>query len=186
MSEARPPLSLGNVLTIVLPVAIIAGAAYWWSTGLESKAREEMSSNVFARMLSANATMSSASMAYPDADNDLVADSPDDPEKCISPDVLMFSFVAGEVESVPAQAWEKLFAQLAEKAGREVKYIHYGTTGEQLAALKNGDVHIVGLNTGACRSARSAARTAPMDTQCKCSYRPIAPSKTLKELRAGK
>ena len=142
-------MSLANVLTIVLPIAIIAGGAYWWSKGLESKAREEMSSNVFARMLSANSTVFSPSMAYVDKDNDLVADSPGDPEACIAPEVLMFSFVAGEVESVPEDAWEKLLTRLAAKSGREVKYVHYGTTDEQLAALKKGELHIVGLNTGA-------------------------------------
>jgi phosphonate transport system substrate-binding protein len=87
-------------------------------------------------------------MSYADNDGNLIADSPDDPEKCISPDVLMFSFVAGEAESVPEDAWQKLLRQLAEKAGREVKYIHYGTADEQLAALQKGELHIAGLNTG--------------------------------------
>ena len=149
MSQPRFGLSLANVVTMVLPVAIIGIAAYWWSTGLETKAREEMASDVFARILSSNAAAASTTMSYPDADGDLVADSPDDPEKWIAPEVLLFSFVAGEAESVPQDAWQTLLDQLAEKTGREVKYVHFATPDEQLKALKKGELHIAGLNTGA-------------------------------------
>jgi phosphonate transport system substrate-binding protein len=142
-------MSLVNVLVIVLPAAIIGLGAYWWSTTLESKAREELASSVFSRILSTNAAVADGSMAYADKDGDLVADPPEDPAKLISPDVLMFSFVAGEVESVQQDAWQPLLAQLAEKTGREVKYVHYGTIDEQLKALREGALHIVGLNTGA-------------------------------------
>jgi phosphonate transport system substrate-binding protein len=107
-----------------------------------------MASNVFARILSSNAA-ANTTMSYTDADGDLVADSPEDPQKCIAPEVLMFSFVAGGTESVPEDSWQPLLARLTEKTGREVKYIHYSSSDEQLAALKNGDLHIVGLNTGA-------------------------------------
>jgi phosphonate transport system substrate-binding protein len=142
-------MSLTNVLVIVMPAAIIGLGAYWWSTRLESEAREEMASNVFSRILSTNAAAANDSMTYADKDGDLVADPPEDPAKLISPAVLMFSFVAGETESVEQQAWQPLLAQLAEKTGREVKYVHYGTTDEQLKALREGALHIVGLNTGA-------------------------------------
>lgn len=148
MSEPQPALSLGRVLKVVLPVAILAIAAYWWSSTWESAARSEMADNVFARILGANAATASSSMAYPDKDNDLVADSPDDPQRCIAPDVLMFSFVAGEAESVSEDAWKEVLAALTEKTGREVSYIHYTTVEGQLAALKKGELHIAGLNTG--------------------------------------
>src|SRR3990170_3224894 len=101
MSETQSHLSLRRVLLVVLPVAILGIAAYLWSATLEPAARNEMSDNVFARILSANAATGRASMSYPDKDKDLVADSPDDPQKCINPDVLVFSFVAAETESVP-------------------------------------------------------------------------------------
>ena len=53
--------------------------------GLETKAREEMSSNVFARILSSNAARGGAAMDYSDKDGDLVADSPDGSGKAASP-----------------------------------------------------------------------------------------------------
>jgi phosphonate transport system substrate-binding protein len=164
MSEARSKLSLSRVLAVVFPVAIVGLGLYWWSTGLESKAREEMSSNVFARILSSSATAAGASMEYPDEDDDLVADSPSDPAKYIAPEVLMFSFVAGEVESVAQEDWQQLMAQLAEKTGREAKYIHYGTTDEQLDALKKGELHIAGLNTGIVPAAVERSGFVPLCT----------------------
>jgi phosphonate transport system substrate-binding protein len=103
-------------------------------------------------------------MDYPDQDGDLVADSPSDPANCIAPEVLMFSFVAGEVESVAQDDWQPMLARLAEKTGREVKYIHYGTTDEQLAALKSGDVHIAGLNTGIVPAAVERSGFVPLCT----------------------
>jgi phosphonate transport system substrate-binding protein len=142
-------MSVANVLMIVLPVAILGLGAYWWSTGLETKAREELASNVFSRILSTNAAVADGSMTFADRDGDLVADPPEDPTKLISPAVLIFSFVAGEDESVKQDALQPLLSQLAEKTGREVKYVHYGTTDEQLKALRDGELHIAGLNTGA-------------------------------------
>lgn len=148
MSEPQPALSIARVLKIVVPVAIVAAAAYFWSRTWDANARSEMSNNVFTRILTANAAAAGAEMAFPDKDNDLVADSPDDPQQCIKPDVLVLSFVAGENETIPEEKWKELLAALKEKTGKEVKYVHFSTIEEQLAALKKGELHIAGLNTG--------------------------------------
>ncbi|HEY3393719.1 MAG TPA: hypothetical protein VGK58_13495, partial [Lacipirellulaceae bacterium] len=132
MNRARPSLSLANVLVIVLPAAIVGLGAYWWSTRLESQAREELASSVFSRILSTNAAVADGAMTYADKDGDLVADPPEDPAKLISPDVLVFSYVAGETERIKQDAWQPLLAHLAEKTGREVKYVRYDTLEEQL------------------------------------------------------
>ena len=162
--QPQPALSFSRVLAVVLPVAIVGLGIYWWSTGLETNAREEMSSNVFARILSASAAAGATPMSYPDEDGDLVADPPDDPALLIAPEVLMFSFVAGEVESVPQDAWQPLLDQLAEKTGRQVQYIHYETADQQLAALKKGELHIAGLNTGIVPAAVQRDGFAPICT----------------------
>jgi phosphonate transport system substrate-binding protein len=148
MTEPRPAVSLSRVLKIVVPVALIGIGAYIWSKTLEPQARKEMASNSFARILSSKADSKPAAMKFPDKDGDLIADSPDDPAQCIKPDVLMFSFIAGETDSVPEDAWKDLLAALKKKADKEVKYVHYDTFDEQLEALASGKLHIVGLNTG--------------------------------------
>jgi phosphonate transport system substrate-binding protein len=87
-------------------------------------------------------------MSFPDKDGDLVADAPDDPKKQISPEVLMFSYVAAETESVPKDAWKPLLDAMGEKTGHKVEYIHYTNVQEQLDALNKGELHVAGLNTG--------------------------------------
>jgi phosphonate transport system substrate-binding protein len=148
MSEPNPPLSLRRVLAIVVPVAVIGLGAYLWSSTLEDAARSEMSENVFARILSTNVASARSPARFPDKDGDLVADPPDDPDKTIAPDVLMFSYVAAETQSVPKEAWKPLLDALAEKTGRKVEYIHYTAVADQLDALNKGELHIAGLNTG--------------------------------------
>jgi phosphonate transport system substrate-binding protein len=133
---------------VILPVVIIGLGAYLWSQTLPQAAEDALSNDVFAKILSANTSVGSSKMTYTDADKDLVADSPDDPAKCIDPDVLVFSFVAAETESVPEDAWQGVLAALKEKTGKEGKYVHFTTASEQLTALKKGELHIAGLNTG--------------------------------------
>ena len=81
MSEPRSALSLSRVLVVVLPVALVGGGLYWWSTTLESKAREEMSANVFCADSQRQRGGDGAAMGFADKDGDLVADSPEDPAK---------------------------------------------------------------------------------------------------------
>jgi phosphonate transport system substrate-binding protein len=133
---------------VVVPVALLGLGAYLWSSTLEPAARSEMAENVFARILSANVAAARAPMSFADKDGDLVADPPDDPEQTIAPEVLMFSYVAAETQSVAEEAWKPLLDALAEKTGRTVEYIHYTTVAEQLDALQKGELHIAGLNTG--------------------------------------
>jgi phosphonate transport system substrate-binding protein len=148
MAEPQSPLSWTRILKVVLPVAIIAGLVYWWSSTLEATARKEMASNVVTRMFTGENAPLVSKMSFPDADNDLVADPPSDPAQLINPDVLVFSYVASEEEGPSEDTWKELVAAIKEKTGKEVKVVHYSDVGEQLAALKKGELHIAGLNTG--------------------------------------
>jgi phosphonate transport system substrate-binding protein len=51
------------------------------------------------------------------------------------------------------ETWAELLAAFKEKTGKEVKVVHFATAEEQLAALKKGELHIAGLNTGLVQSA---------------------------------
>lgn len=147
-TEPRPAISIARILSIVLPAAVVGIAAYALASRSVTTARDEIAPNILSRMFTAETIPAVDQMDYPDKDGDLLADAPDDPSKCIDPQVLVFSFVAGEVQSVEEPKWKELLAALAEKTGRELKYTHYSSVGEQLAALKNGEAHIAGLNTG--------------------------------------
>lgn len=147
----RPSSSAGNVLKIVLPIAIVLLAAYWWSKGLESQARSDAASTMVSRIF-VNEPVAASAMALPDSDNDMVADPPSDASKMINPETLVFSYVAEE--KGPAEdTWKELFAAIKEKTGKDVKLVRFNTAEEQMAAFKKGELHIAGLNTGLIQNA---------------------------------
>jgi phosphonate transport system substrate-binding protein len=163
-SESPPSISIARVLKVVFPVAVVAAAAYIWSSHLPSAAREEVAASVFPRMLGKPAETVGESIKFVDKDGDMVADPPEDPKDCISPDVLTFSFVAGDEESVAQDKWKELIAAVAQKTGHQVKFVHYSKIEDQLAALKNGELQITGLNTGTVPAAVQHAGFVPLCT----------------------
>jgi phosphonate transport system substrate-binding protein len=148
LGAPRPAHSPGRVLAVVLPIVIVGLAVYWWSKGLEQKARGDVASTIVARMFTAEPMLAGGAMAFADADGDMVADPPSDPAKLVNPDTLVFSYVASEEGGLSDETWTELFAALKEKTGKDVKVTHFTNADEQMAALKNGELHIVGLNTG--------------------------------------
>jgi len=155
--------SAGRILAIVLPVAIVGLIAYWWSQSLESKARGDIAPSIMGRMFTAE-PMPTGGMTFTDSDNDLLADPPADAAKAINPDTLVFSYVATEEEGPSEETWKELAAALKEKTGKEVKIAHYKAADEQLEALKKGELHIVGLNTGLVQNAVEQAGFVPLCT----------------------
>lgn len=165
MSESPPTLSLARVFKVALPLIVVAIVAYFvWASQVQTAAREQGASDVLPRMLGAGEpTSEDETMVFADADGDLVADAPDASE-CVHPDVLMFSYVAGEVESVPEDTWKELLAALSKQTGSKVLYVHFPSVGEQLAALRNGQAHIAGLNTGTVPTAVRHSGFVPLCT----------------------
>jgi phosphonate transport system substrate-binding protein len=162
--KPRPEHSAGRVLAIVLPVALVGLIAYWWSSTLESKARNELASNVVGKMFISEPMPIKSAMAFSDEDHDLVADPPTDPAKLIKPDVLVFSYVATEEKGLPDETWKELAAAIEAKTGKKVKVARYTKVEDQLTDLQKGALHIVGLNTGLVPSAVERAGFVPLCT----------------------
>src|SRR6186997_3333634 len=120
-SKPRPPFSAARILAIVLPVAVVGLAAYLWSSTLESKARNELASNVVGKMFVSEPMPTKTELAFADADHDMVADSPTDPAKLIKPEELVFSYVATEDEPIADETWKELTAAIEAKTGKKVK-----------------------------------------------------------------
>jgi phosphonate transport system substrate-binding protein len=160
----RPAYSPGRILAVVVPIALVGLATYWWSKSLESKARHEMASNVVGRMFMSEVLPTTGRMSFPDEDRDLVADPPSDPAKQLKPEVLVFSYVAAEEGAAPDEAFTELTAAIAAKTGKEVKIAHYKDAEEQLAAMQKGELHIAGVNTGLVPAAVEQAGFVPFCT----------------------
>jgi phosphonate transport system substrate-binding protein len=147
-SDPHRPISIARILLLVVPVAILGVAAYVWSRQLETTAREQSAPNTISRMFTAEEIVTDGPLDFPDQDKDGVADPPADAAALNSPETIVFSFVASEPESVSEEQCQELLDAIAEKTGHEVKYVHFNNASDQLEALKNGEVHIAGLNTG--------------------------------------
>src|SRR5215213_7815062 len=160
----RPAPSAGRILAIVVPVALVGLIAYWWSSTLESKARNELASNVVGKMFVSEAMPTRSALAFADEDHDLVADAPTDPAKIIKPDELVFSYVATEEKAIPDETWKELTAAIEKKTGKKVKIAHYTKVEDQMADLAKGKLHIVGLNTGLVPSAVERQGFVPLCT----------------------
>jgi phosphonate transport system substrate-binding protein len=146
--DPNRPISIARILLLVVPVAVLGLAAFVWSRQLETQAIQQSAPDTISRMFTAEELIDDAPLAYADADKDEVADPPQDQAALISPEEIVFSFVAGDTESVTEDQCKELFAALQEKTGRPVKYVHFENVTDQLDALKKGELHVAGLNTG--------------------------------------
>lgn len=96
---------------------------------------------------------------FVDSAGDLVADVPADPAQHLNPDVLIFSYIAeedsrkSEEERLEiAAGWGEAFSgflvHLEQVTGRPVEFRPYIHRNAQLSDLRDGKLHITGLNTG--------------------------------------
>jgi phosphonate transport system substrate-binding protein len=85
---------------------------------------------------------------YSDANGDGIADTPSDPAKLLDPDVLTFSYVAGDDASGYADTFKEFVAFLGKTTGKKVQYTPFAGSDDELHALRDGKLHVVGLSTG--------------------------------------
>jgi len=101
---------------------------------------------------------------FVDADHDLVADAPKDPSKRRSPDVLVFSFVAGPTAEEELSDWKDFITHLSSVTGKPVETVVFASNGEQQAAMEKGTLHITAFNTGAVPAAVASSGFVPVCT----------------------
>jgi len=99
---------------------------------------------------------------FTDADGDLVADPPSDPSKQIDPPKLFFSYVAVEDPTQYQKDWQPFVDHLSKVTGKPVEYLPVKSSEEQLKALRDGELHIAGLNSGAVPIAVDACGFVPV------------------------
>ena len=101
--------------------------------------------------------------AFLDNNADLVADAPADEADIIDPATLTFSFIA---TSQDGDRYLTVFADFADhltsKLGRPVEIQTFTSTDDQLAALRDGSLHVTMFNTGSVPIAVNAAGCVPV------------------------
>jgi phosphonate transport system substrate-binding protein len=158
-------ISYGKLFLFLLPmiVVVVVGVEilkeHW-----QSEAVEKTTSNTVSRLLGNAETALRLSNDYSDQDGDLVADPPQDPAKCINPVELTFAAIASADNDDPQATWQELIDAIASKVKRKVNVVRYADTGEQLRALRNGQLHITTFGTGAVPMAVNAYGFVPVCT----------------------
>ncbi len=84
-----------------------------------------------------------------DENNDLLADTPTDPQKLLDPDTLVFSYTAVEDPSVYENVFSELMAHMAKITGKRVKWYGPESYAAQVEAMRSGRLHVSGFAAGA-------------------------------------
>lgn len=85
---------------------------------------------------------------YADRDGDMVADPPVDTDDFVNPDTLIFSYTPVEEPAVYEKVWVDFLEHLSKEIGREVKFYPVDSYAVQYEALRAGQLHVAGVNTG--------------------------------------
>lgn len=159
--------SIVRTLMVAVPVAVISVAATLaWNSSLQQTADDQLNRTVLTTMLGPGPKQIESDFEFVDADGDLLADPPADGSR-IEPDSLVFSYIAEELdegESANFEPWREVIDALAEATGKPVEPRHFESVVEQLAALREGEVHLVGLGTGAAPLAVKSSGFVPLCT----------------------
>lgn len=164
--------SIGRVLLVVIPMALVGWAAMMYSGNLKDDAQADLERTMVSRLLRDAVSPASLSNKYADADGDLVADPP--AKDARDPQELKFSYVASSDTEDDAETWKELLAAIQSRLGRTVTLVAYNDADEQLRALAGGELHITAFATGEAQGAVNEAGFVPVacfaDEDGKFSY----------------
>jgi phosphonate transport system substrate-binding protein len=106
---------------------------------------------------------------FKDADGDLLADIPTDPNQLIDPPSLIFAYTPVEDPAVYAKVWDGFLRHMEKVTGKKVQFFPVQSNAAQIEAMRAGRLHIAGFNTGsnplavACAGFRPFAMMARAD-----------------------
>ncbi|MEM6799334.1 MAG: phosphate/phosphite/phosphonate ABC transporter substrate-binding protein [Planctomycetota bacterium] len=171
MSTESASFSLLRTILVAVPVAaLVAGGMTMWNKSVEDTANMEMQRNVLSKMLAEVKTPVESDFKLIDNNGDLLADTPEDEAGILKPESLVFSYIAEELEEgeeADYSNWTELLQAIDKATGLPVTTKHFEKTSEQLAALRAGEVHVIGLSTGAAPLAVKTAGFVPLCTLAK-------------------
>ncbi|MFW5681072.1 MAG: phosphate/phosphite/phosphonate ABC transporter substrate-binding protein [Pseudomonadota bacterium] len=106
---------------------------------------------------------------FTDADGDMIADIPTDPDEWVDPPVLVFAYTPVEDPAVYEGVWSEFLDHMSELTGKPVQFFPVQSNAAQLEAMRAGRLHVTGFNTGsnpiavACAGFRPFAMMAGSD-----------------------
>ncbi len=143
---AWSPMRLIWTVALVLAVVGLIVAASW--PGSEGT-REESEKLMLQAFGLHKPVENHLAGTFTDANSDLVADAPTDAAKLVQPPELIFSYIASSKDAEKqAAVWKDFVDDLAKRTSRPVKQVAFATVDAQLKALRDGQLHVTGFNTG--------------------------------------
>lgn len=149
MGNSSSSFTLGRVLIFALILVLGGAVAKGFISNFEQTAEKGDFASTVSVMLTGANTVAELDSFYADADGDLLADAPEREELLAKPTELTFSFIASSDQDEQAKIWEPIAQAIGEKTGLPIKYLPFEDGKSQLEALRNGQLHIVGLSSGA-------------------------------------
>src|SRR5699024_426996 len=98
---------------------------------------------------------------YCDANHDLVADAPTDPDDFVNPDTLVFAYTPVEDPAIYADIWKPFIKHLEKVTGKDVRFFAVQSNAAQIEAMRSGRLHIAGFSTGPTPFAVNLAGAVP-------------------------
>lgn len=99
--------------------------------------------------------------AYCDADGDLVADPPSNPDDLVNPDTLVFAYTPVEDPAIYEDIWQPFIDHLEEETGKDVQFFAVQSNSAEVEAMRSGRLHIAGFSTGPTPFAVNLAGAVP-------------------------
>jgi phosphonate transport system substrate-binding protein len=167
MSDTAAPerhsFSFGRVLILAVPIALILwGAFKIYGGSAQQEAEAKGQRNAIAGLLGEQDKADTLAADFKDADGDMLADAPTDAAKLLDPEEISFSYVASSETEGEENAWKELLDAVAKSTGKKVTLVTYTDTGEQMRALKSGDLQITAFSTGEVQGAVNGAGFIPV------------------------
>jgi phosphonate transport system substrate-binding protein len=140
--------SLVRVLVVLAPVVALVLAYYFYQNNEIVADQRRIEAKIVNKFGLGKPTQNRLDSRFTDADGDMLADVPQGEGDLIDPDRLVFSYVGGKDSERQQEVWQPFVAFLAEQTGKPVEYLVLESPEEQLDALKQGKLHVAGVNTG--------------------------------------
>lgn len=126
-------------------VAALAAVGYNWIGSLDEQAARRNSDDKLVAFHGLSiATPQTLASGYADTDGDLVADqlAADSPQ-ALDPDTLVLAYYYGDDPEDRRIDWEGLRVKISEVTGKEVEATPYLNSAREVAAVKDGKIHLV-------------------------------------------
>jgi phosphonate transport system substrate-binding protein len=146
--RTHPGFVRKRLIAAIVVIAAVAGWASYVASSWQQEAQQEYVTRTMSNFFASLTPIVSLDSVYKDADNDLLADAPENEALLAKPTELVFSFITSEDSTNEAAQWQELMDAIKEKTGLPVTYLRLTDAREQYEALRNGRLHITSLSTG--------------------------------------